>query len=92
MPTHRDRLAARPDHRRRLRHPERLDQDPHGLRRGVQVLRLLLDRDKFRNPQRFKAAGQVTTARLRDSLGFDGRPIMFDHRALLDACPFLRRK
>jgi len=48
--------------------------------------------DKFRNAQRFKAAGQVTTARLRDSLDFDGRPITFDHRALLDACPFLRRK
>ena len=33
----------------------------------------------------------VTAARLRDSLQFDGRPIVFDHRKLLDACPFLVR-
>ena len=33
----------------------------------------------------------VTAARLRDTLDFDARPITFDHRALLDACPFLRR-
>jgi pyruvyltransferase len=47
--------------------------------------------DKFRNPQKFDMSRPVTAARLRDTLDFDARPITFDHRALLDACPFLRR-
>ncbi|MCW2767519.1 MAG: hypothetical protein JWO11_3478 [Nocardioides sp.] len=45
--------------------------------------------NKFRNPRTFDASRPVTAARLRDSLEFDDRPIEFDHRALLDACPFL---
>ena len=47
--------------------------------------------DKFRNPQEFDMSQPVTAARLRDTLDFDARPITFDHQALLDACPFLRR-
>ncbi len=47
--------------------------------------------NKFRNPQIVDATLPVTAARLRDELDFDGRPIMFDHRLLLDACPFLDR-
>ena len=34
---------------------------------------------------------QMWAARLRNSLQLDGRPIVFDHRKLLDACPFLVR-
>jgi pyruvyltransferase len=49
--------------------------------------------NKFRNPQRFRATTRpVTPERLDDALVFDGRPIEFDHRALLDACPFLTRR
>jgi pyruvyltransferase len=47
--------------------------------------------EKMRTPQRFDMSRPVTAARLRDSLLFDDRPIMFDYRALLDACPFLER-
>ena len=47
--------------------------------------------DKFRMYQDFDTSLPVTTKRLRESLDFDGRPISFDHRALLDACPFLER-
>ena len=44
---------------------------------------------KFRDPHEFDISLPVTTARLRDELRFDARPIIFDHRKLLDACPFL---
>ena len=44
---------------------------------------------KFRDPHEFNTSVPVTPARLRDTLSFDARPIVFDHRALLDACPFL---
>jgi pyruvyltransferase len=47
--------------------------------------------NKFRNPRRFDTSLPVTAARLRDSFEFDGRPIEFDFRGLLDACPFLER-
>jgi pyruvyltransferase len=47
--------------------------------------------NKFRNAQNFDFSRQVTAPRLRASLDFDSRPIRFDHRALLDACPFLQR-
>ena len=47
--------------------------------------------DKFRNSQPFDFSRPVTAARLRASLDFDSRPIKFDHRRLLDACPFLER-
>ena len=47
--------------------------------------------NKFRNAQPFDFASPVTAARLRGSLDFDSRPIRFDHRQLLDACPFLQR-
>jgi pyruvyltransferase len=47
--------------------------------------------NKFRNPQSFDLSRPVTAARLRDSFDFDSRPIMFDYRKLLDACPFLVR-
>ena len=47
--------------------------------------------NKFRNAQPFDFSRLVTTARLRGSLDFDSRPIRFDHRKLLDACPFLQR-
>jgi pyruvyltransferase len=47
--------------------------------------------NKFRNPRKFDASLPVTAARLRDSLDFDNRPIVFDHRRLLAACPFLER-
>lgn len=46
---------------------------------------------KFRSPHDLDASTPVTADRLRDSLHFDGRPIVFDHRKLLDACPFLER-
>ena len=46
--------------------------------------------NKFRNSQAFDFTRPVTAARLRD-LDFDSRPIRFDHRRLLDACPFLER-
>jgi pyruvyltransferase len=45
--------------------------------------------DKFRMFQDFDTSIPVTAARLRDELEFDARPIRFDYRALLDACPFL---
>jgi pyruvyltransferase len=48
--------------------------------------------DKFRVSQPLAATRPVTAARLRAELDFDARPIVFDHRALLDACPFLRRR
>jgi len=48
--------------------------------------------NKFRNPHHLDTTHPVTAARLRDSLHFDGRPIEFDYRKLLDACPFLERK
>jgi pyruvyltransferase len=44
---------------------------------------------KFRDPHEFDTSIPVTPARLRESLRFDGRPIRFDYRKLLDACPFL---
>ena len=47
--------------------------------------------DKLRTAQQFTVTTPVTAQRLRDELTFDARPITFDHRALLDACPFLRR-
>jgi pyruvyltransferase len=47
--------------------------------------------NKFRNAQPFDFSLPVTATRLRGSLDFDSRPIRFDHRALLDACPFLQR-
>lgn len=47
---------------------------------------------KFRSPQRFDTSRPVTAARLRHELQFDSRPIVFDHRGLLDSCPFLVRK
>jgi pyruvyltransferase len=47
--------------------------------------------NKLRNAQPFDFSQPVTAARLRGSLDFDSRPIRFDHRALLDACPFLQR-
>ena len=46
--------------------------------------------NKFRNSQPFDFTRPVTAARLRD-LDYDSRPIRFDHRKLLDACPFLQR-
>ncbi|MCW2760885.1 MAG: hypothetical protein JWR85_1086 [Marmoricola sp.] len=46
--------------------------------------------NKFRNPRKFNASLPVTAARLRESFAFDRRPIVFDYRALLDACPFLQ--
>jgi pyruvyltransferase len=46
---------------------------------------------KFRMYQDFDMSVPVTAKRLRESLVFDGRPISFDYRALLDACPFLER-
>jgi pyruvyltransferase len=46
---------------------------------------------KLRMFQDFKTRSPVTVERLRDTLQFDGRPIDFDYRALLDACPFLQR-
>jgi len=46
---------------------------------------------KSRYAQDFDTSLPVTAARLRDSLQFDSRPIVFDHRKLLDACPFLVR-
>ena len=46
---------------------------------------------KFRTAQDFDMSIRVTAERLRDSLDFDRRPIVFNHRALLDACPFLER-
>ena len=45
--------------------------------------------NKFRNPRTFDASLPVTAARLRDSFEFDSRPIVFDHRRLVAACPFL---
>ena len=47
--------------------------------------------NKFRNPRNFNTSIPVTAARLRDSFEFDDRPIEFDYRRLLDACPFLER-
>ncbi|MCW2766668.1 MAG: hypothetical protein JWO11_2627 [Nocardioides sp.] len=47
--------------------------------------------NKFRNPRNFNTSLPVTAERLRDSFDFDARPIEFDHRKLLDACPFLQR-
>ncbi len=47
--------------------------------------------NKLRTAQRFNPSLPVTAARLGDELMFDARPITFDYRALLDACPFLRR-
>jgi pyruvyltransferase len=47
--------------------------------------------NKLRTAQRFNSSSPVTAARLRDELEFDARPITFDYRALLDACPFLQR-
>ncbi|WP_345522759.1 polysaccharide pyruvyl transferase family protein [Nocardioides conyzicola] len=47
--------------------------------------------DKLRTAQRLDLSTPVTTQRLRDELTFDARPISFDYRALLDACPFLDR-
>ncbi|MET0838260.1 MAG: polysaccharide pyruvyl transferase family protein [Marmoricola sp.] len=47
--------------------------------------------NKFRNAQHFDFSRPVTAGRLRGSLDFDSRPIRFDHRRLLDACPFLHR-
>ena len=44
---------------------------------------------KFRTAQHFDPSVPVTAALLGASLSFDGRPIRFDYRALLDACPFL---
>ena len=46
--------------------------------------------NKMRTAQRFHTSMPITAARLRDELTFDSRPISFDYRALLDACPFLR--
>ena len=46
---------------------------------------------KFRTCQEIDMSFPLTAKRLRDSLVFDGRPIDFDHSALLDACPFLER-
>ncbi|MFE7407773.1 polysaccharide pyruvyl transferase family protein [Isoptericola sp. NPDC057559] len=49
--------------------------------------------EKFRNPQTFDlTGGPVTAERLRDALSFDGDPIEYDYRPLLDASPFLRRR
>ena len=49
--------------------------------------------DKFRLPQGVKIKGrEVTVAYLRSRLDFDARPITFDFRKLLDACPFLERR
>lgn len=48
--------------------------------------------DKFRQPQRYEPHGVVTTRELARTFTFDGAPIKFDHRALLDASPFLRRR
>jgi pyruvyltransferase len=47
--------------------------------------------DKLRNSQRLNTAGLLTASRLRKELVFDARPISFDYRRLLDACPFLER-
>jgi len=47
--------------------------------------------NKFGNAQHFDFSRPVTAGRLRGSLDFDSRPIRFDHRRLLDACPFLHR-
>jgi pyruvyltransferase len=46
---------------------------------------------KFRDPHQVDTSIPLTADRLRDSLRFDGRPIVFDYRRLLDACPFLER-
>ncbi|MFD1825503.1 polysaccharide pyruvyl transferase family protein [Mumia zhuanghuii] len=49
--------------------------------------------DKFRLPQGLKIKGrEVTVAYLRSRLDFDARPITFDFRRLLDACPFMERR
>jgi pyruvyltransferase len=45
---------------------------------------------KLRMFQDLDTSVPITTSRLRSSLVFDGRPIDFDYRALLDACPLLR--
>ncbi len=45
---------------------------------------------KLRTAQHYDTTLPITAARLRQELSFDSRPIVFNHRALLDACPFLR--
>lgn len=48
---------------------------------------------KLRAPQSFRPDAQEVTAQvLQDKIEFDGRPIDFNYRKLLDACPFLSRK
>ncbi len=46
---------------------------------------------KLRMFQDFDTSLPITANRLGGSLVFDGRPIVFNYRALLDACPFLER-
>lgn len=47
---------------------------------------------KLRAPQSFRPdAQEVTSQLLREAIEFDARPITFNYRKLLDACPFLTR-
>lgn len=49
--------------------------------------------NKYRKPHQYSIAKMGLEARtLLDSFEFDRRPIEFNYYALLDACPFLRRK
>lgn len=49
--------------------------------------------NKYRKPHQYSIAKMGLEARaLLDSFEFDRRPIEFNYHALLDACPFLRRK
>ncbi|KHS53866.1 polysaccharide pyruvyl transferase family protein [Brevibacterium linens] len=47
---------------------------------------------KLRAPQAFRPDAQEVTAQvLQENIHFDARPITFNYRKLLDACPFLTR-
>ncbi|QGN32942.1 LicD family protein [Microlunatus sp. Gsoil 973] len=48
--------------------------------------------NKFRQPQKLDLADRPVTVDLLAELSFTDEPITFDHRCLLDAAPFLRRK
>jgi pyruvyltransferase len=48
---------------------------------------------KHRYPQSYDMTnGPHTVRRLSDAFTFSAEPIVFDHRTLLDACPFMRRR
>ena len=48
--------------------------------------------NKFRNPHHLRHLAPRDRSTAAGLLHFDGRPIEFDYRKLLDACPFLERK